>query len=313
MIPRRAKLAINFIANWFLAPFEMFITRSEDKIAGPIFVVGAPRSGTTLLCQLISTSVDVGYLTNRHCRWFRAPAWVEARRPTPFGQGLEFHSEFGTTEGKHAPSECPHYWYRFLPRQPHSLGLDDVSRDKLLALRRSISALSAASGRILIFKNLVLSLRIPLLIEAFPNAIFIVMSRDYRDTALSILSARQKLRGSINNWFSVRPATLTKRDIVETPFAEAVEQVAGIRAEIDAIRKRVDSHKFIDVTYENLCADPSGVIHHIVSECARAGLRLSRRTEFEFPHNFGAPSNLDKYPKKWVECVGGALRAKGLG
>ncbi len=40
----------------------------------PIFFLGAPRSGSTLAVQVITDALDLGYISNRHCQWFSAPA-----------------------------------------------------------------------------------------------------------------------------------------------------------------------------------------------------------------------------------------------
>jgi len=38
----------------------------------PLFIIGPPRTGSTLLYQLVVQRFDVGYLANRHCRLYGA-------------------------------------------------------------------------------------------------------------------------------------------------------------------------------------------------------------------------------------------------
>jgi len=38
----------------------------SDIVAPPIFIIGAPRTGSTLLIQSIAGSFDIGFLANAH-------------------------------------------------------------------------------------------------------------------------------------------------------------------------------------------------------------------------------------------------------
>ena len=81
----------------------------------PILILGAPRSGSTLLYQSMVERFDVAYISNRHCRWHGAPSLVERR----FGGARHvatYASRHGAEAGATAPSECGGYWYRFFRR-----------------------------------------------------------------------------------------------------------------------------------------------------------------------------------------------------
>ena len=125
----------------------------------PIFIIGAPRSGSTLLYQVLVEAFDVGYLSNLHCKFYGGPSlierWIFPRlsRPTP-----DYASEHGRTRGRIAPSECGEYWYRFFPRQPQAVS--SLPEAQQQALRTAVSRLLAAADRPFIFKNLMNSLRL---------------------------------------------------------------------------------------------------------------------------------------------------------
>src|SRR5690625_5302003 len=65
----------------------------------PIFIIGAPRSGSTLLFQALTDAFDVGYLTNRHCQYFGSPRLCEQLfRPLKNKRNSSFSSHHGSTE-----------------------------------------------------------------------------------------------------------------------------------------------------------------------------------------------------------------------
>ena len=66
----------NFLNINFFSYLEvLFAPNSQLKLPyPPVFILGAPRSGSTLLMQVISDSLDVGYLNNFHCKFYGAPS-----------------------------------------------------------------------------------------------------------------------------------------------------------------------------------------------------------------------------------------------
>jgi hypothetical protein len=69
----------------------------------PVFIVGAPRSGSTLLYQLIVVRFDVGYLSNLHCRLYGAPSLVERMAGRRLEPPAVFSSDHGRTDWLAAP------------------------------------------------------------------------------------------------------------------------------------------------------------------------------------------------------------------
>lgn len=308
----RAISILNRGANTLVSPLEIVAVRRENgpalSVHRPLFIVGAPRSGSTLLYQLLTAAFDVGYLTNRHCKWYRAPVFVERWRATPFGTiETDFESEHGMTTGSHAPSECGAYWYRFLPRRPHTLSTADVGRAEVAAMRRAIAALTDSVAKPLVFKNLILSLRIPVLADVLPEALFLVIHRDTADTALSILRARQKIFGRIDRWFSLRPTGQEPNEAPEDPHRQAVEQVFGTYAEIDRARRVVGTKRFIDVNYEQVCDSPETQLRFLSQTLAERGLILKKTPRFVCPERFARGKEQLAPPDDWRRGVQRAI------
>ena len=252
---------------------------SERPLArAPLFVVGAPRSGSTLLYQLLVERFDVAYLSNLHCRLYGAPALVEraVRRRSP--PSAAYASRYGRTEGARAPSECLQYWYRFFRRFPQHVPLAEADPSSLRALRGSIRSLGDAARRPVVFKNLVSSLRLEPLGVALPEALFIVTSRDLLDNAQSILATRRAVHGDYGRWWSLEPPAVERLRALP-PEEQAVEQIRHVEAVMRADRERLSAERFLDVRYEALCDNPRGALAAVQELAERRGFSLAPRRE----------------------------------
>lgn len=259
----------------------------------PVFIVGAPRSGSTLLYQLIVVGFDVGYLSNLHCRLHGAPALIERIAGRRLQPPAVFSSDHGRTEGLAAPSECGPYWYRFFRKSPQYVPLAEADSGALRDLRASVRALGDAAGRPVVFKNLLNSLRLEPLGEALPEAIFLVVQRDLADNVASILAARRSLRGDETAWWSAEPPDV---DLLRgrAPEDQATGQVRGIHALIDSAKQRFGADRFLDISYEHLCADTHAVLSEISAFASGHGLELALRRPVPSSFEAGRSSRLQQ-------------------
>lgn len=231
----------------------------------PIFFLGAPRSGSTLMIQVITDALDLGYISNRHCQFFGAPVVAEylfhPLRNKPLS---DYQSNHGTTHGAHAPAECGEWWYRFFRRKPAYVTLSDVDPIKMQAFRCSIAALTNAMDKPILFKNLYASLRLEAIAKFIPESLFIVTHRREVDNAHSLLEARYKHFNDYKPWFSIEPPAIEK--LKELPAHEQViEQIRHIHSTInqDMQAAGVTCDRRFDLNYEEFCSNPSKSIDAI--------------------------------------------------
>jgi LPS sulfotransferase NodH len=249
----------------------------------PVFIVGPPRTGSTLLYQLVVGCFDVGYLSNRHCRLYGAPSLVERTRHPDPPSVLE--SRYGRTSGHDAPSECGEYWYRFFRRSPQYVPRGEADPEKLRRLRASVRALGKAAGRPLVFKNLICALRLGPISEALPEAVFVRIRRDVLATAVSLLAGRKALFGDYGHWWSSEPPGIDRLRTLP-PHEQVVEQIAAVEELIDQARAEAGPERFCELTYETLCEDPAAALATIAALAERNGFRLTPRRP--------APSSLEQ-------------------
>jgi hypothetical protein len=129
-----------------------------------------------------------------------------------------------------------------------------------------------------LFKNTYNSMRIAPIVEALPEASFLVCHRNPVDIAQSILKGRIKRFGSKEHWWALPPKEIDR--IKQHPYWEQVgEQVYYIYKQIDEDRDRFGPERFYDVHYEELCQDTHGTLVGIEQFLVSRGLHLDIRGE----------------------------------
>lgn len=181
----------------------------EEGSADPIFIVGSPRTGSTILYQALTNAYDVAYIDNLACRWhwnLRFGIWLSHREygQTPHNN---FHADLGSTRmfGGHAPSECGGFWYRWLSKKRHFVDYQDINSKMVEGIRSEILGASAFLKKPMLFKNLNAGQRLRLIRQAFPEAKILFIRRDPRFVIRSILKARQKAVAVDGEWWSIMP------------------------------------------------------------------------------------------------------------
>ena len=273
-LPTRALALANRVLHHIQGLSVGNCTSLEDP---PVFILGAPRCGSTLACQVLLDAFDFGYLSNLHALCYGMPELVErVACPGRWRRPNCRVSEYGRTEGWSGPSECGNFWYRFFPRTQSAKRLAPLPPRKLRALRRAVAGFVRSCGRPVLFKNLFCSIRIPQLAQALPEALFLVVHRDEIDVGHSLLEGRQRLFGDYRSWLGVLPPG--GEALSELPaHAQVIEQVRGIYALIDRERCRVGPDRFFDVRYERFCDRPNEVLDELEDFFRRHGVPLRRQ------------------------------------
>ena len=263
LVPLRKALVYG--ANRLISPLEELVGGDDGQPLAhrPLFVVGPPRSGTTLLSQSLAVAFDVGYLSNVHNALWGAPSLAASiLRAVGFAPQDDYRSNLGNTKAWLGHSEAPNYWLRFLPATPHYVSVADVDPARLAGLRRAVRRLVHASRKPFLFKTVVNTGRLGPIAAALPEALFIVVWRDTVDIAHSLLEARKKTHGSYEPWWSLEPpgiAELRKRPTSE----QVVEQVVRTYEHLAADRAAIGADRFFDVEYEALCDGPRATLREI--------------------------------------------------
>ncbi|MBU2538845.1 MAG: sulfotransferase [Proteobacteria bacterium] len=280
---------------------------SHPFVHPPIFIIGAPRSGSTLLMQILTEAFDVGYISNLHCLFYGAPSLIEKWfHPTKDRPQSDYHSKHGVTKGWASPAECGAWWYRFFRRKPAYVTLGDVDGVKMRCFRRSLAALISAFGRPLLFKNMYVALRLDPLLAHVPEALIIVIKRDVVDNAHSLLEVRKRVFGCYEQWWSMEPPGCEGLKKLP-PARQVVEQIVRINELIEEDRRAFANQPecFFSIQYEDLCHDVHGELARLESFFRSHNVHLQRRHEvprtFVCKNDVGIPADLSREVKEYAE------------
>tara|TARA_B100000989_G_scaffold145077_1_gene108103 strand:- start:23894 stop:24874 length:981 start_codon:yes stop_codon:yes gene_type:complete len=181
--------------------------RNQKLKHQPIFVIGAPRTGSTIFYQTLTNQLDVLYINNLICLFNKNlffGFWLSQKL---FNQNAHdcFESDLGSTSSLHSPSECGEFWYRWLPKFKHTIEKGECSKETIKQIRDEISAVINFYDKPLVIGNNNAGLRIGFLKEVFPDAKYIVIDRNPLFVAQSLLLARKKVHGNFTQWWGLMP------------------------------------------------------------------------------------------------------------
>lgn len=266
------KSAVRGVGHCLLTPLEVHLLRNAPAPQWPhLFIVGAPRSGTSLFYELMVTRFQLCFFSNLSHRFYKTPAaasWLGRRIIN--NRSALYESDYGNIAGWSAPNEGGWIWLRWLEDGPW---VDEraISDLPLSDMRSTLASISGLFDAPFINKNVMHSNRIRLLNAIFPGCLFLEVQRDPLATARSIIRAQKRMRGpkqQSDHWWSVRPSNAGGTDLVD----RTIRQVSGVSFDIVNDCAFLGGERLHTISYEDLCADPEA--------------ELSRVRQFLEHHNF---------------------------
>ena len=117
------------LANIALDKVEIAISPDAERPLKwpPIFIISAPRTGTTLLYQVMINQFELGYLSNLHEFFYGGPSLLQAVAGRfQVKKQVGYKSHHGRSKGLQSPSECGDFWYRFFPHESDIIRLHEA-------------------------------------------------------------------------------------------------------------------------------------------------------------------------------------------
>ncbi|MDF2446259.1 MAG: sulfotransferase [Moraxellaceae bacterium] len=264
-IERMVNRLLALLPRAAMSDAEMHAVLAEHP---PLFIVGAPRTGSTALYQILTQVFDVGYIDNLAAHLYGNLAFGLKLSRALGGQGAHdcFESDLGDTSGGgwRAPHECGEFWYRWLSRVDHFVDDGDITPAMAAALRQEVAAATQALGRPLVFKNLNVGQRLRLIRAALPEARILYCRREQAFTVQSILAAREKLRWPEHALWSVRPREW--RELESLPLLPQVAgQVVALERQIEADLGRFPMEQVQAVDYERWMESPAAALDGVAA------------------------------------------------
>jgi hypothetical protein len=239
-----------------------------------LFIIGPPRSGTTILYQLLLSAYRFAYLCNLDALFAPAVA-LSDRFSGPFKDRLPDkgdHSVYGYVPGLFAPSEAGVLFRLWFEQEG---AVPEVN------IRNQIDTMASRAGGPFLCKNTWNTLRIRRILTVLPNARFIWVKRDPARICDSVLRWRRSLSDSGDVWCGVRPSGW-----------EAVRDLAPadqVRWQVDAVERAISEclagreDRLSLVSYEALCADVPGELTRLWGAYGRETGTAWERRDWEPP------------------------------
>ena len=255
----------------------------------PVFILGAPRSGTSLFYELLVTRYAFSYFSNLAHRFYKTPAAA-----TFFGRSLigrykaSYSSDYGHIAGWSAPNEGGWIWQRWL-EDGDWMDETALPGSFLTEMRATLAAHEAILQAPFVNKNVMHSNRIRLLDALFPGCLFIEVRRDMADTARSIIRAQRRNKGpqvDADAWWSVRPSNTRAGDVI----TRAALQVNGVAEDIARDVAVIGAHRHCSVIYEAFCTNTEDTLQQVASFLAGQGVHVRKKNEVPVQFNLH-PSN----------------------
>lgn len=248
------------VIMFILYPIEEYLLRNlrylraMDYDDPPIFIIGPPRSGTTLLYSALVSRFRFAYISNFAHRLYMTPVtatlvgkfWITAWRGS-------FKNSYGHINGFWSPNEGGWIWNRWFPEPCY---LDENAMDKLPVkiIRETINSISIVLKAPFINKNVMHSVHIRLLNKLFPNCLFIETERNILDNVRSIVRIYQN-RTANSDWISVKPNKWENFKNKNTIY-KALAQVIYTKIDIENDIKKIGNERRLKIEYSKLCSDP---------------------------------------------------------
>ncbi len=267
MLRKTKYFILRRIFKYTLPLFSPFQTRVIECYAGkpeaaqPVFILGVPRAGTTLLYQLISNCFDVLYPDNLVflCRENPfAGFWLSRKiyRDQP-------HNCFSSSRGKtmdcglHAPNQHPFFWQKHFSRLAlHDEQPDLLDQQEKQEIYRMVFSVINKYQKHLILKGAAVANNLPTFQDIFPDARLIFYSRNPLYTAQSLLAETRKMNWDFESAWMARIKPYNSREICESNsiHEKIVLFVYGLSKEIAGFRRGLDQAHYLTVSYEEICA-----------------------------------------------------------
>lgn len=270
------------------------ISKLEFSNQPILYIMGCPRSGTTLVSQYLAASGLFTYPSNFISRFYYAP-YLGAKlqqmliesdfRGEIFDQEnqLSFISELGKTKGATSPHEFWYFWRRFFKfGDIQKLNPETIEKIDTQTFINELRSFQSVKNKPLVLKAMILNWHIPLLSNLYENSYFLFIKRDIKTNADSLIRARENFFGNINEWYSFKPPNYEK--VLELdPIEQTKWQVKETNAAIEEGLKKLAQNNVFSINYEDFCQNPKFLLQEI---CNRWQINLSSLELNNLPSSF---------------------------
>ena len=229
------------------------------QIIKPIFIIGNNRSGTNILYKLFTEHKDTAYFENYSSRYYKRPSMFKfiplLKKYQKFRYGIDrpkrsegwvwdrFYTLLEYLEEKHVTQEIQNYYYN--------------------AIKYQLKAFNATR---FVSSNPRSSMRVKWLNKMFPDAYYIIITRDKKSVISSMYQVITKKRKKWGDKFLETPSTLRGYGHVKKILNENCSDIQTCIDFYELYQKTLNkdlpliSERTIHVKYEDFVKDSKNII-----------------------------------------------------
>lgn len=289
-----------------LKPLQSEIEEGFNEPQWPVgLILGNPRSGTTIFMQWMASLNIFSYPSNLLSRFAYAPfiggliqkILFEDRYDTngdfyDIQSGVNFESNLGKSLGALASNEFYHFFRNYMPNyEPKFLSDEELVEVDFNGITKGLASIEKVFGKPFITKGIMLQFHIEHLLRYSQKFVFLYVKRDPLFVMQSILLARKKFYGTVNNWYSVKPKefdSLIKLDI----YHQIAGQVYFTEQSIAGNLKKIPDNNKIIIQYEDFCKNPESIYSKLID--------LYRLNEYEVAKTYSGAKMFENRNKKTI-------------
>lgn len=287
--------------DFCLKPVERSLLAQEQKSELPILlVVGPPRSGTSLLHQVLASCLEVSYFTNFNAMFRRSPLTAVKYFQNRLDPGeIAGENLYGNTSGFRGVNDAFHIWNRYLgvERYDTMSSLDASTARQMCQFFRVWTSITTKP---LLNKNNRNLACTTLLAELLPEAHFIAVRRNPVHVAQSLLQARQWVQGSRKIGWGLNSVDSIGLNSPMDDVEAVCHQVAENEKLLERQRETVANDRWTDVSYEAFCEAPQEVVRNVYPLHPSIKLRSVQRIDTLQPF---ANTNHDRLSKQEISRI----------
>tara|TARA_R110001583_G_scaffold19603_8_gene76556 strand:- start:3778 stop:4674 length:897 start_codon:yes stop_codon:yes gene_type:complete len=258
-------------------PVEAHLSKKPLAKSSPLFIVGAPRSGTTLAYQLVTEYIHCSFITNLINHNNDIPltmSLVSLYLPAP--KTTKFTSNYGNTVGRTKPSQGDQVWGKFLGKERTYHSNNTIDSSTLTEANHLIRRIAHIMKAPFVNKSITNSVKLNSILEAFPDARIVWVKREPFFIAQS--NYFNWKRKPDLQWVSAKPnnyAELAKLSVLE----KSTLQILSIERDIEKVIAQHDPKKVMTVNYEDICMKPSLFLQQVLTMWPDSKLREGRDSD----------------------------------
>jgi hypothetical protein len=262
----------------FLSHLNEHLIQLENNLTKPnldnkhptFFVIGAPRSGTTLLTQILASFIDTGYINNLVARFYKTPLVGLNLSKQSLGDpySFDYKSHYAKTSSINDIHEFGYFWRSLLQKKSIE-SIIHSQREKNIDwsdVKNKLLNIQDIFNKPLVFKNILGSYHIGDFIRILNKKVFFIyIERNPIDTGLSIIEARKLYNKDLNDWWSYVPLEYNSLKNKDHWF-QIAGQVFFLQRFYNQMVKKYPGN-VIKISYEQVCNSPKIIIDRLNKIC----------------------------------------------